>query len=74
MNERHPLDIISLIFGILFLGISVPVLLLDTPLDIDARWVLPATVIVVGLLILGSALRPKQQPTSGSETVAGDDF
>jgi len=73
MNERHPLDIISLIFGILFLGISVPVLLLDTPLDIDARWALPATVIVVGLLLLGSALRPKRQPVTTIES-SGDDF
>ena len=73
MNERHPLDIISLIFGILFLGISVPVLLLDTPLDIDARWALPATVIVVGLLLLGSALRPKRQPVTTIES-SGADF
>jgi hypothetical protein len=73
MNERHPLDIISLIFGFLFLGISMPVLLLDTPLDLDARWVLPATVIVVGLLILGSALRPKRAPVTTIES-SGDDF
>jgi hypothetical protein len=73
MNERHPLDIISLIFGILFLGISMPVLLLDTPLDLDARWALPATVIVVGLLILGSALRPKRAPVTTIES-SGDDF
>jgi hypothetical protein len=31
MNERHPLDVISLIFGVLFLGLGIPVLLLDTP-------------------------------------------
>jgi hypothetical protein len=74
MNERHPLDIISLIFGILFLGISIPVLLLDTPLDIDARWALPSTVIVVGLLILGSALRPKHQPATSIEREYGEDF
>ena len=68
MNERHPLDIISLIFGILFLGVSVPVLLLNTPLDIDARWALPATVIVVGLLVLGSALRPKRNQATTAES------
>jgi hypothetical protein len=72
MNERHPLDIISLIFGILFLGISVPVLLLDTPVNLDARWVLPATVIVIGAVVLWSAIRPRSRalpdPTSpGSE-------
>jgi hypothetical protein len=74
MNERHPLDIISLVFGILFLGISVPVLLMNTPLDIDLRWALPVTVIVVGLLILGSALLPKRNTVSALETTAGQDF
>lgn len=73
MNERHPLDIISLIFGILFLGVSVPVLLLGTPLDIDARWALPATVIVVGLLILGSALMPKRKAANSIEP-PGENF
>jgi hypothetical protein len=68
MNERHPLDIISLIFGILFLGISLPVLLSSTPLDFDARWAIPATVIVVGLLILGSALRPQRQTATTIES------
>jgi hypothetical protein len=74
MNERHPLDIISLIFGILFLGISIPVLLLGTPLDIDARWALPATLIVVGLLILGSALLPKRRAANGIESPSSEDF
>jgi hypothetical protein len=68
MNERHPLDIISLVFGVLFLGISLPVLFSSTPLDFDARWALPATVIVVGLLILGSALRPRRQAVTTIES------
>lgn len=67
MKERHPLDIVSLIFGVLFVGLAVPVLLLDTPLDIDARWALPATVIIVGLLVLGSALLPKREPAADFE-------
>ena len=72
MNERHPLDVISLVFGILFLGLAVPVLLVDTPLSIDFRWALPATVIVVGLLILGSALAPKRRPVA--ELPGQEDF
>ena len=71
MKERHPLDIISLIFGALFVGLAIPVLLLDTPLDIDARWALPATVIIVGLLLLGSALLPKKEPAADPENSAG---
>ncbi|MDH3260851.1 MAG: hypothetical protein OEM81_04080 [Acidimicrobiia bacterium] len=71
MNERHSLDIISLIFGVLFLGLAVPILLLDTPLNMDIRWALPATVIVIGLLILGSALLPKRTPVAELEERSG---
>jgi len=70
MNERHPLDIVSLVFGFLFLGLSIPVLLMNTPLTIDARWVLPSTLVFVGLLVLGSALRPAR---SKSMVRAGDE-
>lgn len=74
MNERHPLDIVSLVFGILFLGVSVPVLLLGTSVDIDARWVLPVTVIVVGLLMLGSALLQKQTKVADLDRPSGPKF
>jgi hypothetical protein len=74
MKQRHPLDIISLIFGLLFLGLAIPVLLLDTPLTINARWALPATVIVVGLLILGSARMPRRASAAGIEEGSGRDF
>ncbi|MGZ8754481.1 MAG: hypothetical protein ACXW15_04770 [Acidimicrobiia bacterium] len=74
MNERHPLDVISLIFGVLFLGLGIPVLLLDTPLTINAQWALPATVIVVGLLILGSALMPRRVSATETAERPGQDF
>lgn len=74
MNERHPLDFISLIFGILFVGISVPVLLLDTPVNLDARWVLPGTVIVIGLLVLWSAQRPRTRAVPGPDAPAPEDL
>ena len=74
MNERHPIDVISLIFGVLFLAVAIPVLLLETPLDIDARWALPATVIVVGMLILGSALLPKRAVVIKLDQPSDPDF
>jgi hypothetical protein len=57
MKERHPLDIISLVFGTLFVALAIPVLLIDTPLSVDPRWVWPAGVIVLGALVAGSGLR-----------------
>ena len=59
MNERHPLDVISLIFGLLFLGLSLPVLARNTSVELDVRYVLPATVILIGLLVLVTGHRRK---------------
>jgi hypothetical protein len=74
MKERHPLDIISLIFGVLFLGLAVPVLLLDTPLDVETRWALPILVIIVGLVVLGSSLLPNRKLAGGADEPAGEDL
>lgn len=57
MKERHPLDLISLVFGILFVILAIPVLLTDTPLSVDSRWMWPAAIIVFGALVAGSGLR-----------------
>lgn len=59
MNEQHKLDVVSLVFGLIFIIISLPALLTDTPLNLDARWLWPTAVIIVGVLIAGSALRPR---------------
>jgi hypothetical protein len=39
MKEKHPFDLVSLVFGALFVVLALPVLLTDTPLSIDPRWV-----------------------------------
>jgi hypothetical protein len=57
MKEKHPFDLVSLVFGALFVVLALPVLLTDTPLSIDPRWVWPVAVIVLGALVAGSGLR-----------------
>jgi hypothetical protein len=57
MKEQHPLDILSFVFGVLFVVLAIPVLLVDTPLTVDARWLWPAAIIVLGALIAASGLR-----------------
>ena len=55
MQERHPLDVLSLVFGLLFAALAIPVLVTDTPLDFDAGWIVPAVIVAIGLVIGASA-------------------
>ena len=59
MQERHRLDLLSLIFGLLFAALAVPVLVTDTPWDFDAGWVVPAVIVALGLVIGASAFRQR---------------
>ncbi len=62
MQERHPLDVLSLAFGLLFAALAIPVLVTDTPWDFDAGWVVPALIVALGLVIGASAIRRRGQP------------
>lgn len=66
-KERHPLDLLSLIFGVLFVALSIPILVTDTPWDFDAGWVVPAVVVALGLVIGASAFR-KRDETSEADS------
>ena len=59
MQERHRLDLLSLIFGLLFAALAIPVLVTDTPWDFDAGWVVPAVIVAAGLVIGASAFLRK---------------
>ncbi len=55
--RRHPLDVLSLVFGVLFVTFATIGLVDALTLSLgDLRWLLPALLIVVGgvLLVTGS--------------------
>jgi hypothetical protein len=55
--QRHPFDVLSAVFGVLFSGTALAVLMTDDAiLDLDARWVWPAGVVVVGLMLILSGI------------------
>lgn len=61
--RRHELDPVSLVFGLVFLVVAAT-LWLDAPAlaVLRLRWLLPALGIVVGVALLGSALRAPDDP------------
>lgn len=66
--RRHDLDPVSLVFGLLFV-LAALTLALDAPwlAALRLRWVLPALGIVLGVALLGSALRRDEEAGMGSQ-------
>lgn len=73
MNERHTLDVVSLVFGLIFIALALPVMLAGTPLHLDGRWLWPTAVIIAGLIIAGSALRPNRRTVQEIEGTTDDE-
>ena len=72
-EERHPTDFVSLIAGVAFVLVAIAAatnLLVAMDLRLFS-WLLPAVLILIGLGVLGSALRggtPADDATSGSNS------
>ncbi len=67
--HRHDLDVVSLMFGLLFAGLGGLSLLHEGP-GIPARWAAPALLIgvgVVGLVASGASARRRSKPTEPTE-------
>lgn len=61
--KRHPLDLTALIWGVLFLLVSVAVLLDEyTGADLELKWLVPASLIVAGIGGIANALRSLRTP------------
>lgn len=65
---RHPADLVSLTFGMLFVAIGF-VLLLGRLDGIRLDWVLPAATVIVGVLLISVARSARREtddpPTEG---------
>jgi hypothetical protein len=63
--RRHEIDVASLVSGLLFLIVaSVHISARATGTDLNLRWLLPATLVLLGALGLLSALRPSRGTAS----------
>ena len=55
--DRHPFDVVSFLFGALFIGAGVSAVLFNAPFSsLDWRWVWPVVLILAGAAVLGATL------------------
>ena len=53
-EERHDFDVISLMLGLMLIGVATAVLIVG---DVQVRWVLPGLLIALGAAGLAGSLR-----------------
>ena len=58
--RRHDLDLLSLVTGLVFVGIAFGHILdVGTDFDLDGRWIVPVVLVALGVAGLAGILRPK---------------
>jgi hypothetical protein len=68
-TERHPLDLFSLLAGMVFVGIGVVFLVDESAgLDLDVGWVLAALLVGLGLAGALGTLTRRRTPSTTAET------
>jgi hypothetical protein len=62
--RRHEIDAVSLVAGLLFLVVAgVHIVARSTETDLNLRWMVPAVLVLLGVLGLLSAVRfPRREP------------
>jgi len=70
--KRHPVDVISLVFGLIFLAMGIPLALADSGFELaSGRWIAPGLLIAVGVVVLVSTLPGRSSPESGGDAGNG---
>ncbi len=66
--KHHSFDPVSFVFGLLFLGLGIPVLVSDSDFSfLDGTWMFPAFLVFAGVVVLITAQRsasPQDDPDS----------
>jgi cytochrome c-type biogenesis protein CcmH/NrfF len=71
--RRHELDVVSLAAGLLFLVVSVVhVAARATDTDLNLRWMVPAVLVLLGVLGLLGAIRSNPRPEAPVEAAPAE--
>ena len=65
--RRHPIDLVSLVFGLAFVALAAAALIADPIELIEARWLWPGLLIVLGLALLLAPLGGADRGSQGAE-------
>jgi hypothetical protein len=70
--RRHEIDAVSLVAGLLFLVVAgVHIVARSTGTDLNLRWMVPAVLVLLGVLGLLSAVRfPRREPVDDAADAA----
>jgi hypothetical protein len=70
--RRHEIDAVSLVAGLLFLVVAwVHIVARSTETDLNLRWMVPAVLVLLGVLGLLSAVRfPRREPAGDAADAA----
>lgn len=70
--RRHEIDAVSLVAGLLFLVVAgVHIVARSTETDLNLRWMVPAVLVLLGVLGLLSAVRfPRREPADDAADTA----
>ena len=69
---RHPIDPLSLLFGVLFSGAGLWVLLTDADTRfVDERWTWPVLLLAAGLAMIASVVPSRRGVTTDDEPAPG---
>ena len=70
--KRHPLDPVSLVFGLLFAGLGGAFLLARIDIATTGlRWVWPLPLLALGALLIALGARRTSETTEDDERIAG---
>ncbi len=74
--QRHSFDVVSFLFGMLFVGAAAFALAVGDDLPrFDYRWIWPVVIIVAGIGVLVSALfRKRSEPEMADDGAGADDL